>query len=258
MLRVAIVDDEAHARAAVRILLARQHDVDIVAECRSGAEAVDVLRWLTVDLLLLDVQMPEMSGFDVILAVGPENAPPTVFITAFDQYALRAFEVEAVDYVLKPFDESRFLAAFARARRRIDEARRTGWALRLLAALPHVGAAGPSASRPVLPVPVGDRVLFVNFDDIDWIQAASQYVLVHSGGKEYLLRESLQRLVHRLPRDTFAQIHRSHIVNLSKVRAVRRIRNGDARVTLEDGRQLRLSRRYRQALDAHLHWTSAR
>ena len=245
------MDDEANARAAIRILLARQPDVDIVAECRTGLEALEVLRWLSVDLLLLDVQMPEMSGFDVIRALAPHEVPPTVFITAHDHYALRAFEVEAVDYVLKPFDESRFLAAFARARKRIHEAKTADWALRLLAAMPQPASDAPPPRR-VLPVPVGHGVVFVDFADIDWIQAANQYAIVHVGPKEYLLREPLQRLIVRLPSDTFVQIHRSHLINVGKVTEIGRLRNGDARVTLAGGRQLRLSRRYRRALEARL------
>ena len=258
-MRVVIVDDEANARAAIRILLARQPDVDVVAECRNGMEAVEVLRWMTIDLLLLDVQMPEMSGFDVIRSVGADRMPPTIFITAFDEYAVRAFEVGALDYVLKPFDESRFAAAFQRARKRLTDSRAVRWALQLVAAIPQLSAGPPPApAAPRLPVPSTHGVVFVDFDDIDWIQAADQYVLVHVCDQEYLMRESLQRLAVRLPRERFAQVHRSHIVNLAKVRAIRRLEKGDAQVTLANGRQLRLSRRYRKAFDAQLKWTSVR
>jgi len=250
-LRVAIVDDEAPARTAIRILLGRRADVDVVAECRNGVEAVEVLRWVTVDLLLLDVQMPGLDGFGVLHALGPDKVPPTVFVTAFDTYALRAFEVEAVDYVLKPFDEARFLAAFDRARKRIAERRTAQWARRLLAATPGRAGAAP-ACLPRLPIPVGNRMIFVDFDAIDWIQAADQYVMVHVGAKEYLLRESLQRLARRLPADRFAQIHRSHVVNIAKVREVTRLGNGDGAVTLDDGQRLRMSRRYRHGLTREL------
>ena len=248
MLRVAIVDDEANARAAIRIILERRPGVEIVGECRSGIEAVEVLRWTTVDLLLLDVQMPGLDGFGVIRELGPEKAPPTVFVTAFDRYALRAFEAEAVDYVLKPFDAARFLAAFDRARRRIDEMRAARWARRLLAATPGKAAAAAAAPLPRLAVPTGNRVVFVDFDDIDWIQAADQYVVIHAGPKEYLLRESLQRLSAKLPRERFAQIHRSHAVNVAKVREIARLRKGDAEVTLANGCRLRFSRRFRREL----------
>src|SRR4051794_18282678 len=243
-LRVAIVDDEAHARAAIRVLLARRRDVEVIAECRNGAEAVEVLQWMTVDLLLLDVQMPGLDGFGVLRAGGADKVPPTIFVTAFDRYALRAFEVEAVDYVLKPFDEQRFFAAFDRARLRIDDRRAARWA-RLFAAAPGGAAIAPASPLPRLPVPVGDRVIFVGFDEIDWIQAADQYVVVHVGAKEYLMRESLRRLAARLPPDRFAQVHRSHIVNIAKVREVARLGKGDAEITMADGRRLRCSRRFR-------------
>lgn len=243
-LRVAIVDDEAHARAAIRILLGRRDGIEVIAECRNGAEAVEVLQWMTVDLLLLDVQMPGLDGFGVLHTIGPDKIPPTVFVTAFDSYAVQAFEVGAIDYVLKPFDESRFLAAFDRARKRIAETRTAQWARRLLAST--AGRAGvPPPQLPRLPVTVGHRIVFVNFDEIDWIQAADQYVILHVGEKEYLLRESLQHLARRLPRDRFAQIHRSHLVNVAKVKEVTRLQKGDAEVTLASGQRLRLSRRYR-------------
>jgi len=248
-LKVAIVDDEANARAAIRILLARCRDVDVVAECRNGLEAVEVLRWLSVDLLLLDVQMPGLDGFGVIHALG-SKVPPTVFVTAFDAYALRAFEVDAIDYVLKPFDETRFVAAFERARKRIGERRTIKWAQRLIQATPQHAATAPLAAR--LPVPSGNRVIFLNFDEIDWIEAANQYVIVHAGAKEHLLRESLQRLAVKLPGDRFARIHRSHLINLTRVLEVSRLGSGDASVTLAGGKQLRISRRYRQGLDAIL------
>jgi two-component system LytT family response regulator len=252
MLRVAIVDDEAHARAAIRILLGRRDGVEVVAECRNGLEAVEVLQWVTVDLLLLDVQMPGLDGFGVIHALGPGKVPPTVFVTAFDRYALRAFDVEAVDYVLKPFDEARFLAAFDRARKRIDERRRAQWARGLLAATPDRAPAAPADRLPRLAVPVGNRIVFVSFNDIDWIQTADQYVIVHVAAKEYLLRASLERLARRLPRDRFARIHRSHMVNVAKVREVTRLAKGDAQVTLDDGTRLRVSRRYRRSLRVEL------
>lgn len=248
MLRVAIVDDEAHARAAIRVLLGRRDDVEIVAECRNGAEAVELLQWVGVDLLLLDVQMPGLDGFGVIHALGPAKAPPTIFVTAFDEYAIRAFEVEAVDYIVKPFDAARFFAAFERARRRIDEQRKVRWAQRLVAATPDRAGSSVALPQARLPVSVGHRVVFVNFEEIDWIQAADQYVIVHAGAKEYLLRESLHDLADRLPRERFAQIHRSHVVNVSKVREVTRLGKGDAEVMLIDGRRLRWSRRYRRRL----------
>ena len=244
MTRVAIVDDESNARTAIRLLLESRPDIDIVAECRDGAEAVEVLRWLTVDLLLLDVQMPGLDGFGVIQALG-SAAPPTVFVTAYDQYALRAFEVEAIDYVLKPFDSTRFFAAFDRARRRIRELNASKWAARLAGATSGRARRDPPALRDRLPVPSGSRILFVDFNDIEWIDAADHYVIVHAKGKEHILRESLQRLAAKLPSDRFARVHRSHVVNVSRIAEVNRLANGDGIITLASGRQLRWSRRYR-------------
>ena len=244
MLRVAIVDDEAHARAAIRLLLEERTDVDIVAECRDGSEAVEVLRWLTVDLLLLDVQMPGLDGFGVIHALGAA-APPTVFVTAYDQYALRAFEVEAIDYVLKPFDAVRFYAAFDRARRRIRDLNTSQWAARLAGATSGRTRPDAPAIRARLPVPSGNRILFIDFNDIEWIDAADHYVIVHAKGREHILRESLQRLAAKLPADRFARVHRSHVVNVSQIVEVVRLANGDGILTLAGGRQLRWSRRYR-------------
>jgi two-component system, LytTR family, response regulator len=249
-MRVAIVDDEEHARAAIRLLLESREGVEVVAECRNGLEAVEVLRWMTVDLLLLDVQMPALDGFGVLHAMGADRMPPTVFVTAFDEYAVRAFDVGAVDYVVKPFDESRFLAAFDKACRLIEEHRTAEWAKRLLAATRERATLGTMVALPRLPVPVGKRVVFVNFAEIDWIEAADQYVIIHAGTKEYLLRESLRRLAKKLPTDCFARIHRSHLVNIARVREVTRLTKGDAEVTLSNGRHLRVSRRYRRSLPA--------
>lgn len=253
-LRVAIVDDELHARAAIRIVLDQRADVEVIAECRSGVEAVELLQWMRVDLLFLDIQMPEVDGFGVLHALGPDRVPPTVFVTAFDTYALRAFEIQALDYVLKPFDETRFLAVFDRARRRIDEHRAAAWAQRFLAATRDKATVLPIPPLRRLPVPSGNRTIFVSFDDIDWIEAADQYVIVHVGATEYLLRESLRRLADRLTGDRFVQVHRSHLVNVAQIREIARLGKGDAELTLMDGRRLRCSRRYRRALE-QIDWT---
>jgi two-component system LytT family response regulator len=253
-LRVAIVDDEAHARAALRVMLAARPDVTIAAECRNGEEAVEVLGWLPIDLLLLDVQMPGLDGFQVVQAVGPERLPPTVFITAHDEYALRAFDVEAIDYVLKPFDQPRLFAAIDRARRRITEQRTADWASRLMEATKDRAPAPATVLRARLPVPVGERILFVPFDDIDWIEAEDQYVTVHAGAKALMMRQSLQSLLAKLPPGRFVQIHRSHAVNVNKIKEVVRLGKGDAQVIVGPGTPLRLSRRYRDELRSRFGW----
>lgn len=250
--RVAVVDDEPHARTAIRLLLSRHPEVEVVAECENGMEAAEVLRWISVDLLFLDVQMPGMNGFDVIRKLAG-RVPPTVFVTAYDKYALQAFEVQALDYLLKPFDEERFVAAFMRARERIRERRTTEWARQLLQTT-NAASGPPLVAHRRLPVEQGHRIIFVDFDAIEWIEAADQYVILHVGPKEHLLRESLHRLMEKLPSDLFAQIHRSHAVNTSKVREVVKGDRGDGSVVLTSGRTLRLSRRYRDVLRQNLQW----
>ena len=253
-LRVAIVDDEAPARAALRVLLAERDDVEIVEECRNGREAVDAIRRASLDLVLLDIAMPGLDGFGVIGEIGTDRMPLTMFITAHDEHALRAFETDAIDYILKPFDRARFFAAFDRAVRRISERRTAEWAQRLSNLLGR-RVPQPMPSVPMkLPVPVGDRVLFVPIDDIDWIEAADQYVILHAGAKEFTLRQTIQSVMLMLPPRKFAQIHRSHAVNLSRVSEVVKLGKGDAQVVLTTGRELRLSRRFRDRLRTGFGW----
>jgi len=253
-LRVAVVDDEEPARAALRVLLSRRSDVEVVAECRNGEEAVEVLGWLTVDLLLLDVQMPGFDGFQVVQAIGAERMPPTIFVTAYDTYALRAFDVQAIDYVLKPFDEPRLFAAVDRAARRIADRRTAEWARALVDATKDRHPAPPVLQRSRLPVPVGDRILFVPFEEIDWIEAEDQYVTLHTGKTSLLMRQPLHALLARLPPGRFAQIHRSHAVNVSRIKEVVRLGKGDAQVILTGGQPLRLSRRFRDDLRKRFQW----
>jgi two-component system LytT family response regulator len=253
-LRVAIVDDEAPARAALRVLLEDRADVEIVKECRNGRDAVDAIRSSPIDIVLLDIAMPGLDGFEVIQEIRPERMPLTVFITAHDEHAVRAFETEAIDYILKPFDRARFFAAFDRAVKRISERRTAEWAQRLSSLM---GRRLPASAAPVamkLPVPVGDRVLFVAIDDIDWIEAADQYVVLHVGAKNFTLRQTIQSVMQKLPPRRFAQIHRSHAVNLSRVSEVVKLGKGDAQVLLTSGRELRLSRRFRDRLRDDFGW----
>lgn len=252
-MRVVIVDDEAPARSAARVLLAERSDFEVVAECRNGAEAVDLIRQVPLDLVLLDVQMPGLDGFGVVGAVGAGEMPPTVFVTAFDAYAVRAFEVQAIDYILKPFDGERFHAALDRAVRRIKELRSVEWARKLGEVVEQCsGPTTPSATR--LPIPVGDRISFVDVSEVDWIAAAGQSVVLHVGTREYTLRQPLQVILATLPSRSFVQIHRSHAVNLSRVKELVRLGKGDAQVVLTTGEQLRLSRRYRGHLRLQLGW----
>jgi two-component system LytT family response regulator len=253
-LRVAIVDDEAPARAALRVLLDERDDVEIVEECRNGREAVDAIRRGAIDLVLLDIAMPGIDGFEVIEEIGPAHMPLTVFVTAHDEHALRAFEADAIDYILKPFDRARFAAAFDRAARRITERRTAEWARRLSSLMGRRIPAPTSAGPMKLPVAVGDRVMFVPIDDIDWIEAADQYVILHAGRKEFTVRDTIHALMQKLPARRFAQIHRSHAVNLSRVHEVVKLGKGDAQVVLTTGRELRLSRRFRDRMRESFGW----
>jgi two-component system LytT family response regulator len=253
-LRVAIVDDEAQARAALRVLLAERDDVDIVEECRNGREAVDAIRRSAIDLVLLDIAMPGLDGFAVIEEIGAERMPLTMFITAHDEHALRAFETDAIDYILKPFDRGRFFTAFDRAVRRVTERRTTEWAARLSNLLGRRLAPAALPAQSKLPVPLGDRVVFVPIDEIDWIEAADQYVVVHAGRKEFTLRQTIQAVLLKLPPRKFAQIHRSHAVNVTRVSEVVKLGKGDAQVVLTTGRELRLSRRFRDRLRESFGW----
>jgi two-component system, LytTR family, response regulator len=253
-LRVAIVDDEAPARAALRVLLADRSDVDIVEECRNGREAVEAIHRVAIDLLLLDIEMPGLDGFGVVEEIGPEHMPLTMFITAHDEHALRAFEIDAIDYILKPFDRSRFFAAFDRAVRRISERRTAEWASRLSNLLGRRLTPAAHTAQSKLPVPVGDRVVFVPIDEIDWIEAADQYVVVHAGRREFTLRQTIQSVLLKLPPRKFAQIHRSHAVNVARVSEVVKLGKGDAQVVLTTGRELRLSRRFRDRLRESFGW----
>jgi two-component system, LytTR family, response regulator len=253
-LRVIVVDDEAPARAALRVLLDERDDVEVVEECRNGRDAIEAIRRRAPDLVLLDIAMPGADGFDVVDEIGPAQMPLTVFVTAHDQHALRAFEADAIDYVLKPFDRARFNAAFERAARRVMERRTAEWARRLSSLMGRRPPAATPAPMTRLPVSIGDRVVFVAAEEIDWIEAADQYVVLHVGRKQFTLRDTIAGILERLPPRRFAQIHRSHVVNLARVHEVVKMGKGDVRVVLSTGAELRLSRRFRSRLRETLGW----
>ncbi len=239
MIHALIVDDEPLARRGIRVRLERAGDVEVIGECASGSEAVTVIRHLEPDLVFLDVQMPGLDGFDVVERVGVERMPPVVFVTAYDAHALRAFGVHALDYLLKPIDDERFDTAVERARRRIGEREAMG---RHLAA-----ALGDLRPRRILIKDRG-RVVILNEADVDWVEAEGDYVRVHAGGRGHLLRETMSAMEERLDPASFARIHRSTIVNVSRIRELKPLPNREYTVVLEDGTKLRLSRSYRDAL----------
>lgn len=254
-IRVVVVDDEPVAREGLRGLLAADPEVEIAGECSDGRAAVEAILERRPDLVLLDIQMPEMDGFEVIRAVGPQRMPAVVFVTAYDEFALRAFEVHALDYLLKPFDDERFRDALSRAKatvRRGDPERLT----RHLAALLSAGDAQPPPAdggwltRLVVRKPGAS--LFVPVDQIDWIESADYCVKIHAGGRVHVIREALQRLEQRLDPSRFFRAHRSALVNLDRVREVQPALHGDSVLILQDGTRVKLSRTRRSALERRL------
>ena len=257
--RVLIVDDEPPARKRIAKLLAAHEGFEAVGECANGREALDAIRADAPDLVLLDVQMPEMSGLDVLDALDPEATPAVVFVTAYDQHALQAFELHAVDYLLKPFDDERFALALDRARARIESGHLAGLSRRLLGLLQNVrhdrdetpaALAEQTAPLDRLAIRSGDRILIVKVEDIDWIEGAGVYARLHVGTKAHLIRETLTNLAEQLDAGRFVRIHRSTIVNRDRVRELRSYFHGEYLVLLDDGTQLKLSRTYRDSLDS--------
>jgi two-component system LytT family response regulator len=242
--RVLIADDEPLARQRLRTLAAKEADVVIVGECATGRAAAEMLRQRATDIAFLDVQMPDGDGFDVIREVGAERMPAVVFVTAYDRYALQAFAVHAVDYLLKPFDGARFREALGRARARVDARARGERERRLLALVQELGGAPPPVERLV--VRSASRVLVVRVEDLDYAEACGNYVRLHCRGERHLMRETMNALEARLDRRRFARIHRSVVVNLDRVKELHPLFHGDWAVVLSSGVRLTLSRTYRE------------
>ena len=238
-LRALIIDDEPLARRRLRALLKSEADLDIVGECEDGASAIAETRRLSPDLLFLDVQMPGLDGFDVLEALGPSTRAAVIFVTAYDEYALRAFDVHAVDYLLKPFDRARLRQAVARVRAiRVDVA---DVSRRLLALVGDVMA---SRRLERLVVKSRGRVYFVRVDEIDWIEAAGHYLVLHVAREEHLLRETIKAIDERLDPGQFVRIHRSIIVNIDRVKQLAPTFHGEYEIELRDGTRLASGRGY--------------
>ena len=254
-IRAIIVDDEKPARRRLRELLEKQPEIAIVAECSNGAEAVRKIRALQPDLLLLDIQMPGLDGFGVVEAIGAVQMPATIFVTAYDRYALKAFEVSALDYLLKPYSDERFESSLARVLSFVRTSRREELSHRILSLLGQIQPKQPpNTGAPLdrLMIKDGGRVLFLRVEEIDWIEATGVYVQVHAAGKTWLHRISLGELEARLDARQFLRIHRSTIVNLQRIRELHPHSHGDFLVALHDGTELKLSRSYRQKVEASL------
>lgn len=255
-LRVLIVDDEEPARLRLRRLLEAEPDVAVVGECGSSPEAVAAVRELGPDLLFLDIRIPPDSGFAVLERLGPAVPAAVVFVTAYDEYAVRAFEAEALDYLLKPFSDARLRAAVARVRRRLREHAVAQQRDRLLTLLQDPHAFGPdrapAGGLERLVVKSGSQLLFLDPHEVDWVEAEGVYVRLHAGGKVHLLRESLTHVEQRLDPRRFLRIHRSTILNVDRVVKIVPHFNGGAIVHLRDGTRLKMSRGYRDRVSATL------
>jgi len=256
-IKTLIVDDEPLARRNLRLLLERDSQIEIIGECRNGKEAVKAIEISRPDLIFLDIQMPEMDGFDVIERVGAEHVQAIVFVTAFDRYALKAFEVHALDFLLKPYDDVRFTQALQRAKAQIETREISKVSKRLLALLEERESQKQISTRQTpyltrLMIKLASRVVLLKVHEIDWIEADGNYAKLHVGKKAHLLREKMHDLEAQLDPQHFVRIHRSIIVNLERIKELHPHFNGDYVVVLEDGRQLKLSRSRRENLEARL------
>jgi two-component system LytT family response regulator len=255
-MRAVIADDEPLARRGIRQLLAPHRDVTVVAEARNGIETVRALRSLHPDLLFLDVQMPELDGFGVLREYGAERMPAVIFVTAYDDFAVRAFEANALDYLVKPVGEARFAQALERTRERRRSVDAVALSQRLSALLAmheraHV-VSGATAGRLLVPTSSGELVL--DTDEIDWIEADDYYAAIHARGRRHLIRESLASLEQRLDGSRFVRAHRSAIVNIDRVRELRSANEsaGETVLVLRDGTRVPISRRRREQVAAAL------
>jgi two-component system LytT family response regulator len=233
-IRTLIVDDEPLARSNLRVLLRLDPEIEIVGECGSGKKALTEIRSRKPDLLFLDVQMPECDGFDVVEQLGKDLPPAVIFVTAYDQYALKAFEAGALDYLLKPFDNARYHLAICRAKERITHSRQF-----------------PGKTDRFVIKGAG-QVIFVRASEIDWIEAADYYACLHVQTKSHLLRRSMAELEQELDQSEFCRIHRSTIVNLNRIRGLEANESGEYEVVLETGVKLALSRRYKKQVQERL------
>jgi two-component system LytT family response regulator len=255
-IRTLIVDDELLARTRIRNLLRGRREFQIACECANGKEAITQIEQQQPDLVFLDVQMPDLDGFGLVRVIALERLPVIVFVTAYDQYAVRAFECHALDYLLKPFDDERFEKTLEWARTQIERDQMQQFGQRMMALLEDYPgrrlAASESTPRRLsqLMIKSGGRVLFVKTDEIDWIEAEGCYARLHTGRQSHLLRETMNALEAQLDPRAFLRIHRSTIINRDRIRELQPQSHGEYMVILQDGTQLRLSRSYRDKLSA--------
>ncbi len=246
-IRTLIVDDEPLARERIRKLLQKEADLDIVGECADGREAVSAISEDKPDLVFLDVQMPELDGFGVLEKLDRGAMPAIIFVTAHDRFALRAFEVHALDYLLKPFDSARFKKALERARERIRRQETGELSHRISQLLADLKAGAQQQNR--LAIKTAGKVLFLKLEEIDWIEAADNYVNLHVGNESHLHRETMAALEGKLPANKFMRISRSAMVNIERIKELQPLFHGEYAVILRNGTRLTLSRSHRDKLD---------
>jgi two-component system, LytTR family, response regulator len=247
-IRALIVDDEPHAREGIRLRLAKYNEITILGECSSGLQAVELINRLTPDLLFLDVKMPEMNGFEVLKNINIKPIPIIIFVTAYDKYALKAFEVHAVEYLLKPINEEKFDAAVKIALAEFKHRHLESYAGKILALISHYENLNETEKKEYLTrltIKAKENIFIIPVGDIDWLESAGDYIYVHAKNKKHIFRETLTALEHRLDPQVFVRIHRSVIVNIEKVQSLRTNEHGDYDVFLNDGIKLKLSRNYR-------------
>ena len=245
-IRTLIVDDESLARERIRDMLASDPGIEIVAECANGQEAIEAIQRYSPDLVFLDVEMPGIDGFAVLEALPADRIPTVIFVTAYDQYAVRAFEVYALDYLLKPFDQERFDKALKRAKDQIASEQSEALSQRILRAIEDIKTKPVHLERLV--IKLNGHVFFMKAEEIDWLEAEGNYVRLHSGKESYLLRDTISALESQLDPKRFIRVHRSAIVNIDRISELQPWFHGEYRIVLREGVQLTLSRTYREKL----------
>lgn len=245
-IRTLIVDDESLARERIRDMLASDPAIAIVAECANGEEAIEAIQRFSPDLVFLDVEMPGIDGFAVLDGLPVDRMPTVIFVTAYDQYAVRAFEVYALDYLLKPFDQERFEKALKRAKTHIASERSDAVSERILRAIEDIKTKPVHLERLV--IKLNGHVFFMKAEEIDWLEAEGNYVRLHSGKESYLLRDTISALESQLDPKRFIRVHRSAIVNVDRITELQPWFHGEYRIVLREGVQLTLSRTYREKL----------
>jgi len=245
-IRTVIVDDEPLARERLRKLISNEEDLELIEMCENGQEAIDYLSEDLPHLLFLDIQMPEIDGFQVLKKINYEDIPCIVFVTAYDEYALRAFEVNALDYLLKPFDQQRFKKAVARVRNQLQNQTQNQLDSRLTRLVDSLDKSSSYLER--IMIKANGRVYFVKTDEVDWIEAAGNYLKLHYGKKNHMIRETMSNMEEKLDPDQFFRIHRSVIVNIEKIKELQPWFHGDYMITLLDGQKLTMSRNYKELL----------